>query len=51
MGEKLTTLATAIVTAVAVVAIVTHPRTSQTVRSIGGTFVGALQQITRAAGR
>lgn len=51
MGERIATVATTIVTAVAAVAIVTHPRTAGTVRSIGSTFVGALRSITRAAGR
>jgi hypothetical protein len=51
MGERITTVATAIVTAVTVVAIATHPRTASTVRAIGGTFVGALRQIVGASGR
>lgn len=51
MGDKIVTVLTAIVTAVGAVAIITHPRTASTVRSLGGTFVGALRQITRAAGR
>lgn len=51
MGDKIATVATTIVTAVAAVAIITHPRTAQTVRALGGTFVGALRTITRAAGR
>lgn len=51
MGERISTIATTIVTAVAAVAILTHPRTGSTVRAIGGTFVGALRQIVGAAGR
>lgn len=51
MGERITTVAGTIVTAVAAVAIVTHPRTAGTVRALGGAFVGALRSISRAAGR
>jgi hypothetical protein len=51
MGERIATIATAVVTAVTVVAIATHPRTAGTVRAIGGTFVGALRQIVAAGGR
>lgn len=51
MGERISTVAVAIVTAVAATAILTHPQTKGTVRAIGGTFVGSLRQIVRAAGR
>lgn len=51
MGERITTIAVAIVTGVTVVAIFTHPATRGTVRGIGGAFTGALGQIVAAAGR
>lgn len=51
MGERIATVATAIVTAVTAVAILTHPRFGANVRALGGTFIGALRQIRGAAGR
>jgi len=51
MGDRIATVATTIITGVTIVAILTHPRTAGTVRALGGTFVGALRSITRAAGR
>ncbi len=51
MGEKILAVATAIVTGVTAVAIITNPRTRGTVSAIGGAFIGALRQISRAGGR
>jgi hypothetical protein len=51
MGDKIVGVAASIVTAVAAVAIITHPQTRGTVRAIGGTFTGALRTIVSAAGR
>lgn len=48
MGDKIATIATAIVGAVTAVAILTNPRTRGTVSAIGGAFIGALGQISRA---
>lgn len=51
MGERIATVAVAIVSGVTAVAIFTHPATRGTVRSLGGAFTGALGQIVAAAGR
>lgn len=51
MGDKVVGVFASIVTAVAAVAIVTHPQTRGTVRAIGGAFSGAVHQIVAAAGR
>lgn len=51
MGDRIATIATAIVTAVTAVVIFTHPQTRRTVGSIGGSFIGALREIRRAGGR
>jgi hypothetical protein len=51
MGDKVVGVFATIVTAVAAVAIITHPQTRGTVRALGGTFVGSLREIVHAAGR
>lgn len=51
MIERITAVMTAIVGAVATVAVLTHPVSRGTFRAIGGTFTGAVGQIVKAAGR